>query len=185
MHDNYGRWQYLIVPLPQKIFVPGETAESLGRERLIEAAEAAAETSDDPILAEIADARSDLRRGPITFRSAVVRSNQFKESLPDRGFEPATAALYRRMQLPRWLWVVEAVRREERNDRKRAVAGEAIIDATDHSRDMNVLAWRVPGELWSWSPDEDEVGYASIGPQALVETAARHVYRDPLPQPPT
>lgn len=185
MHDGYGAWQYLIVPLPQKIFVPGETAESLGRERLIEAAEAAAENSDEPNLVEIVAAAADPAHGPIMFRSAVVRSNRFKESLSDRGYDSATAARYRRMPMPRWLWVVEAVRRAERDARQPAVVGEALIDATDHSRDMNVLAWRVPGELWSWSPDEDEIGYAELEPQSLVETVARYIYRDPLPHPPT
>jgi hypothetical protein len=32
---------------------------------------------------------------------------------------------------------------------------EAVIDATDHMRDLHVLGWRVPGALWGWLPDED------------------------------
>lgn len=178
-HDDYGPWQYLIVPLPTKIFVPGETAESLGKEKLI----AAASESDDPGAVEIA-AASVEGSSPITFRSAAVQSNQFKEALLERTYHPEIVARYRRMPMPRWLWVVEAVRRPERNAREPAVVGEALIDATDHSRDMNVLAWRIPGELGMWTPDEDEARTVNVPDQDLVETVAKHIYSEPLPMPP-
>jgi len=177
-HDVYGPWQYMIVPLPAKIFVPGETAESLGKEKLI----AAAAQSDNPDAAEIAAGRDGP--GQIMFRSAAVRSNRFKEALLDRQYDPEIVARYRRMPMPRWLWVVEAVRRPERNNRQPAVVGEALIDATDHGRDMNVLAWHIPGELGMWNPDEDEALTVNVPKQGLVETVARHLYTDPLPKPP-
>jgi hypothetical protein len=37
------------------------------------------------------------------------------------------------------------------------VLAEAIIDATDHLRDLHVLAWRIPGQLVQWDPDEDRL----------------------------
>ena len=178
-HDDYGTWQYLIVPLPSKIFVPGETAESLGKETLI----AAAAGATDPAAADIAEAGRD-ERGLITFRSAVVRSNRFKEGLPERGYAPEIVARYRRLPMPRWLWVVEAVRRPERNNRAKAVVGEALIDATDHGRDMNVLAWHVPGELGMWNPDEDQSSTVVVPTQDVVETVARYIYDKPLSKPP-
>jgi hypothetical protein len=179
-HDIYGPWQYLVVPLPAKVFVPGETAEALGREKLI----AAAAQSAHPGATDIAAAGDDPH-GSIMFRSAVVRSNRFKEGLLERGYRQDIAARYRQMPMSRWLWVVEAVRRPERNLRQPAVVAEALIDATDHSRDMNVLAWRVPGEQGSWTPDEDEERVvADVPDQDLVETVARHLYDEVLPKPP-
>lgn len=178
-HDVYGRWQYLIVPLPAKLFVPGETAEALGREKLI----AVAAASDDPEATEIANSGED-GAAPIMFRSAAVRSNRFKESLLERNYDTEIVARYRRMPMPKWLWVVEAVRRPERDQRKPAVVGEALIDATDHGRDMKVLAWHIPGELGMWDPDEDEELSVSVPKQGLVETVARYLYNDPLPKPP-
>jgi hypothetical protein len=178
-HDDYRPWQYLIVPLPAKIFVAGETAEALGKEKLI----AAAAQSNDPGVAELAHAGED-RPGAIMFRSAVVRSNRFKEALVDRSYSSAIVARYRRLPMPKWLWIVEAVRRPERNLRQPAVVGEALIDATDHGRDMNVLAWHIPGELGMWNPDDDEERTVTVPKQGLVETTARYLYNEPLPKPP-
>jgi hypothetical protein len=178
-HDSYGIWQHLIVPLPAKIFVPGETAESLGKEKLV----AAAAESDSPDAAEISAAGTG-EPGQIMFRSAAVLSNRFKEALPDRQYDPEIVARYRGMPMPKWLWVVEAIRRPERNHRQPAVVGEALIDATDHGRDMKVLAWHIPGELGMWNPDEDGELTVNVPKQGLVETVARYLYNEPLPKPP-
>ena len=114
-----------------------------------------------------------------------MRSNRFKETLPDRGFDPDVVAIYRRMPLPRWIWVVEAIRKDERANRARSVIGEAIIDATDHSRDPHVLTWRVPGALWSWRPDDDEIGDRTIPGHDLVDSVAGWAADEPLPAQPT
>lgn len=180
-HDIHGKWEWLIVPLPLKVFVPGEIAESLGREQLL----ATAGRSENGAAQELAADGSEGGDRLVSFRSAVVRSNRFKASLVDRGFNPDIAALYRRLPLPRWVWVVEAIRRAERKDRARAVVAEAIVDATDHSRDLHVLAWRVPGALWTWSPDDDEMGDRDVGDQPFVDSVARHTGDRPLPSPPT
>jgi hypothetical protein len=165
-HDQHGPWEWLIVPLPQKVFLPGEVAESLGKEQLLETARSsggAAEAFADEV---------DAEPHEISFRSTVVRSNRFKETLGQRGFAPDVIALYRRMPLPRWLWVVEAIRKQQRADRTQSVIAEALIDATDHSRDPHVLAWRVPGALWTWRPDHDEIGDRPIPDHELVDSIA-------------
>ena len=58
--------------------------------------------------------------------------------------EGVLQAVYQRMHLSRWIWVVEATYREERNRGEPCVAAEAILDATDHVRDLHVLARRIP-----------------------------------------
>ena len=178
-HDVHGRWEWLIVPLPQKVFLPGEVAESLGKEQLLEtartaggdAAAFAAELGDEP--------------PGISFRSTVVRSNRFKETLLDRGFDRDVAVLYRRMPLPRWVWVIEAVRKDQRAKRERSVVAEAVIDATDHSRDPHVLAWRVPGAVWAWRPDDDETGSRTIHAHGPVDSIAGWAGNEQLPAQPT
>jgi hypothetical protein len=172
MHDKHGAWDWLIVPLPAKVFMPGEIAESLGREQLLQEAENAG--------ADGASLIQDVADGKVSFRSSVIQSNRFKTTLAQRGMNDDIIRLYHGMQLPRWVWVVEAIRRQERADRIPAVVAEAIIDATDHSRDAHVLAWRVPGTLWFWQPDDDAIGDASIGPQDLVDSIARYAGKVPL-----
>jgi hypothetical protein len=178
MHDSHGQWEWLIVPLPNKVFLPGEIAESLGKEQLL----ATARSSTDDDAQELLRA---VDRHTLSFRSTVVRSNQFKASLPARGFEPDAVALYRRLPMPRWTWVVEAIRKDERARRQRSVVAEAIIDATDHGRDLHVLAWRVPGALWAWRPDDDEVGDRPLTSHPLVDSIARYTADEPLPAQPT
>lgn len=178
-HDPHGRWEWLIVPLPAKVFLPGEVAESLGREWLLDTArrgQGAAKAFAD-------EAAGEPRQ--ISFRSTVVRSNRFKEALHDRGFQPEIAALYRRMALPRWVWVVEAIRKDERTRRQPAVVAEAIVDATDHTRDPHALAWRIPGALWTWRPDDDEIGDRPVPAHDLVDSVARWTGATPLPAQPT
>jgi hypothetical protein len=179
-HDKHGEWDWLIVPLPSKVFVPGEVAESLGKERLLQTAGNSGDPACQPI---VAGANAEPRA--ISFRSTVVRSNRFKASLDKRGFDTKAAALYRRLPLPRWVWVVEAIQREERTAGTPAVVAEAVIDATDHSRDPHVLAWRVPGSLWTWLPDQDKVGDADLDPHDLVDSIARYTSEEPLPAQPT
>jgi hypothetical protein len=178
-HDGHGRWEWLIVPLPSKVFVPGEIAESLGSEQIMQAAAASDDAESKHLIAATEHPRT------VSFRSTVVRSNQFKASLRDRGFTSEAIALYRRMPMPLWVWVVEAIRKDQRQQRAPSVVAEAVIDATDHSRDRHVLAWRVPGALWSWRPDEDEIGDRPLPAQPLIDSIARYTSDHPLPAQPT
>jgi hypothetical protein len=177
-HDIYGQWEYLIVPLPSKIFMAGEAAESLGQERILEALR---DSLHDDAGRQYAEATgADVAAREITFRSTAIRSNRFKETLADRGFVPDAVAAYRRMQLPRWVWVVEAIKKTERANHVPAVVAEALIDATDHGRDPHTLAWRAAGLLWSWLPDEDKVGSRALPSMDLVDSVARWVGDEPL-----
>lgn len=178
-HDHHGRWEWLIVPLPPKVFLPGEVAESLGKEQMLQTARSSGGAAAEFVAAVEGEPRE------ISFRSTVVRSNQFKASLLERGLERDVAVLYRRMPLPRWVWVVEAIRKDKRASRERAVVAEAIIDATDHSRDPHVLAWRVPGALWTWRPDDDQIGDRALGDHPLVDSIARYTGNEPLATQPT
>lgn len=180
-HDVHGRWEWLIVPLPTKVFVPGEVAESLGKEQLLETAGLSGAEAAQQFVTDA----SDGGNRSISFRSTVVRSNQFKADLLERGFQLDVAVLYRRLPLPRWVWVVEAIRKEEREQRAPSVVAEAVIDATDHSRDPHVLAWRVPGALWTWLPDEDALGDRVLGDHPLVDSVARYAGNEPLLAQPT
>jgi hypothetical protein len=76
--------------------------------------------------------------------------------------------MYRRIPMPQWIWVVEATLAAERDRDEPCVVAEAVIDATDHLRDLRVLAWRVPGRLYRWLPDEDE--YLTYGDLAENQT---------------
>lgn len=159
--DDYSPWEFLIVPLPAKLYLSGEEAEVIGRVRLIAAHRRLAEPLD---------------LATTSFRTTPMLSNEYKLGLESRGLPAEQAAILRRMPMSRWIWIVEAVDRAKRAARERCVIGEAIIDATDHARDRHVLAWRYGTSLSQWIPDLDVVRSAtdlpnpgftsSVGPDA-------------------
>jgi hypothetical protein len=72
-----------------------------------------------------------------------------------------------------WIWVVEATDRAARALGERCVLAEAVIDATDHLRDLHVLAWRIPGELVQWDPDEDRLSRRHLAAVPPLGSVAR------------
>jgi hypothetical protein len=157
-------WRCLIVPLPPDIYVPGERAEPLGRERL---RRQLMESSGEPRHGSAPFSRRTQEacrkllnqlNGEVELVTSAVRSNQMKSWMTERGAPADVADAYRRIPMPKWVWVVEAVRMKDYAERRPSVVAEVLIDATDHSRDMRTLAWRVPGSMWHWEPDTDYVG---------------------------
>jgi len=148
--DDYAPWQYLIVPLPAKVYLSGEKAEVLGAARLTTSSADRGSLAAHQLYAAITTHK-------VSFRSTVLKSNDFKTGLERRGVPDPVASIYRRMPMSHWIWVVEATDRAARDRGDPCVLAEAIIDATDHLRDLHVLAWRIPGELVQWDPDEDRL----------------------------
>lgn len=145
-HDQYHPWEYLVTPLPGKVYMSGEGAERLGAAKLVEAL-------SDSEHAQSGDLRSRLsEKAPsLSFRTSVHLSNEFKSAMAGRAAE--IAAGYQWLQLSRWVWVVELVdvgcwRRNEPS-----VLAEAVVDATGHADDERVLAWRIPGLIGWIVPD--------------------------------
>lgn len=147
--DDYAPWMYLIVPLPKKVYLSGEKAEALGIQRL------RADLSESSV-GEHQRLLERVNAQEVKFRTTLVRSNDFKRDLIDRRLEELTAAIYRRIGMSKWIWVVEATAVAERDEGNDCVLAEAVIDSTDHLRDLNVLARRIPQTLYQWLPDEDQ-----------------------------
>lgn len=179
--DDHGEWEYAIVPLPSKVYVAGEDAEALGAARITRALERSLTAESTDLSERLATLPQGDPDRP-TFRSTVVFSNAFKSSLDARGYPLDVAAVYQRMPMSRYVWVVELTERALRDDpagERPCVVAEAVIDATDHMRDLHVLAWRVPGGMWRWSPDEDRTwrlaGLPPLDPTSSVASTRKAV----------
>lgn len=157
LFDEYAPWDYLVVPLPSKVYLSGEEAEIIGEQHLRQALEDHPSTDADQLLA-----RLDHDDRPLSFRTTVIQSNAFKTALDGRDVPEDLAAIYRRMQMSRWIWVVELQDRALRDAGNPHVLAEVIIDATDHVRDQHVLAYRIPGVIAQWDPDADKVDIRSL-----------------------
>lgn len=139
---QYSPWQALIVPMPDKLWLPPEPAEGVGGLYLQEFAEGVAH--------EIPDARYLLdliNDGDLALHTYARPANSFKSELP-RGMDPTLVREYRLARFSRFLWVVETVDRRRRRDGLPAVIGEAIFDTTSSETDPNCLAMHVPGIAW-------------------------------------
>ena len=147
--DEHGPWEYAIVPLPHKVYLPGENAEVIGRARIHDELDRTPTEAASTLLE-----RLDDQDRPLSFRSTVVLSNEFKRTLHKRQYPDDVAAAYQRMQLSRFVWVVELTDRALRDAGEPCVLAEAVTDATDHVRDLHVLGWRIPGAVWGWLPDD-------------------------------
>jgi hypothetical protein len=171
--DDHGEWEYAIVPLPSKVYVAGEDAEALGAARITRTLLRSLAPDATELAARLASLPHwDLTRP--TFRSTVAFSNDFKSSLGVRGYPEDVAAVYQRMPMSRYVWVVELtdpVLRDDPAGEQPCVLAEAVIDTTDHMRDLHVLAWRVPGGMWRWSADEDRT-YRLVGLPPIPPTTS-------------
>jgi len=159
LFDDYAPWEYIVVPLPRKVYMSGEDAEVVGEAHLRQAL-------DDFVSEATSELRRRLDADPpeLSFRSTVMSSNEFKTGLQARQVPDELAAIYRRMQMSRWIWVIELVDRELRKTGP-CVLAEAIIDATDQLRHEQVLSWRIPGEVASWDPDTSRRSLRALDPK--------------------
>lgn len=167
--DLYGPWEYAIVPLPEKVYLPGENAEAIGARRIQDSLDRSTDARARALVEAIQDPASRL-----TFRSTVMLSNEYKERLTlENGYPGAVAAAFRMMQMSRYVWVVELLDGDvwDADKSERCVLAEAVIDATDHIRDLHVLGWRLPGEVRAWIPDED-VEEALLVPEDVGPTVS-------------
>jgi hypothetical protein len=119
--DAHRPWQTAILPLLPAIYVTAERAEAAGR--LWFAGYIAHADADEPVARAAASHE-------LTYRTFVVRADDYLEGLAERGVDPALADLYRLGPLPEHLWVVEAVDRAARRAGRPDVVGEALVDAT-------------------------------------------------------
>lgn len=146
-YETHRPWDTAIPPMPRKVYLPGERAEPLATRWLTEAA-----------IFEGAQPYLDALSGQyLTFLTYAIRSNDFKLGTRGRGLGDQISALYRYAQLPRYLWVIEAVDRRLRDGGEPCVIGEALIDATAPTEDKGdaLLGVHVGGKARLHLPDFD------------------------------
>lgn len=168
LFDDYAPWDYLVIPLPQKVYMSGEDAEAIGEAYLRQALEDNAAGIGADLLSRLGGKHREL-----SFRTTVLQSNEFKTSLEARQVPATLASVYRRMQMSRWIWVVELVDRELRKLNKPCVLAEAIIDATDQLRDKHALSWRIPGLVVQWNPDTDTLSQRTLAPIQPLQSVGK------------
>ena len=144
------RWDHVLAPVPQKLWLTGEAAERSGAEYLIEAARVAVRAGVEPAQ----DVLSRHAAGKLRFRTFAITGNRFKRRVGEAITDPGVLRTYREARLPRYIWCVEAIDIDANSkDEPECVLAEVIYDATSDARSPRILATRLPGVIYVDRPD--------------------------------
>jgi hypothetical protein len=142
--QEYGMWRYLIVPLPDKLWLLPEAAEKAAGGSLLV-------ISDDGILGPKFARDSfqlNLKSGKFFLKTYAIESSRFKAALSGRRLPAEVIEEYRLARFSRYVWVVEIFDRDLAKESAKCVVGEVIYDATSSDHDPLALAIHVPGAVW-------------------------------------
>lgn len=136
---QYTPWDSIIVPLPDKLWLPPEPVEYAASEFLESFA-----TLVEPHIPDAGRIRKMIKEKDLSLHTYARTANAFKAQI-DRGLDPTIQREYRLARFSRYIWVVEAVSRKLRKAGKDCVLGEIIFDATSSETSPRPLAMHVPG----------------------------------------
>ena len=150
--SHRARPKSLMIPLPEKVFLTGEAAETdaFGRIELAGAAhsgldedELSAAQADGPepevegdeaIAHDVTRIRIGLNKwhGPVSVRTRLMEGRRYKALLKGQDRSPAVMRLLRLAHLPHWIWLVEFHDRAARERGEPCVFAEVVFDSTSH-----------------------------------------------------
>lgn len=173
--DPLGRWDLLIVPLPGRIYLPGEAAELTGQNLF-------RGLLRRPEHQEVAKTVGRMLR----LRTYVCEAGEYKANLASRGLPAEAVILHQAVGTSRWIWIVELQDPRLAATTRECVLGEIAIDATSDRLDPNPLFGNLPGYSYIWSDDEPtprqrEIsgGTPYLSATALHDTPAGGVAKPP------
>lgn len=144
---HYGPWRTLQVPVPPKIWLAPENAERKAGQLLHALSGPLAAAIKKHIGGDVEILPDLVAAGRLALRTYPALSETFKQRLQGLGLDPAHVRGYRLARLPRYVWVVEVVDRQLRDQGKPCVLGEAVVDATSSDISPDVVAYRLHGAL--------------------------------------
>lgn len=178
VEDDHEGWQHILPPLLPKMNLDAESAESAGATfltNIIQQNEGSA-------------AYEAMKADRLTWRTFAVSSNEFKARLGTRGLPSSLVRMYRLAQLPRQVWLVEAVDREARDGNRADVLGTAVFDSTHAGRRRTItpLAGHLEDVGFYYLPDTRTTkrGGLEHGSPALGDQMVRNGHATSIPPPP-
>lgn len=128
----------LMIPLPEKVFLTGEAAETRAYALVEIVGSQYAELDDpdveDPQANDLSRIMDVLRewRGPVSVRTRLIEGRRYKALLKRQERSQAVLRLLRLSHLPHWVWLVEFHEREARDAGRPSVLAEVVFDSTSH-----------------------------------------------------
>lgn len=142
-------WDSIMIPLPPRVYLSGESAEGRAHEVISSLVRPTAQ------LRHIEEGLSD---GSIELRTALRTGASYKKAVGMLTRSEETLREIRHARLPHWVWIVEAHRTDLCAQGKPCVVAAAVLDSTafDVKPPLDILA--MPGMVVVYPPDEaDEV----------------------------
>jgi len=158
--DHRAPWRTLMVPLPPKVYLSGEVAESTTH-FLIRAW--AANKIARPQWRALAQA---VGRKEISLRTFLRSNLEYKAALEKQGRGDDALRVLRLARMPHWVWVVEAQDRSLRANGKPCVVAEVVFDSTSSDTKPYWLAMSMPGFTFTSPPDDGKPDAATAPARA-------------------
>jgi hypothetical protein len=160
-----GPWEGLMVPLPPRVFLTGESAENDAYETLYSLG------LGDEAPAAWRELGQRVAAGEISRRTRLIRGRDYKARLAHQGRDEAFVRELRLARLSHWVWLVEAHDRQARDAAQPCVLAEFVYDSTSYDREPRRLAVSYPGLTVTIPPDHGEpvVVTGADGPWAPLE----------------
>ena len=138
-------WHSIMVPLPPKVFLSGEAAESAAYNSFLGLGRGV------PALEPLATA---LEAGTLGLRTSLKEGRRFKKEVENQTTSDEALRALRLARLPHYVWVVEAHHTGLCGHQDDCVFATALYDATssDHQPRQDVIS--LPGAIGVYPPDD-------------------------------
>lgn len=166
--DRRAPWHTLMVPLPPKVYLSAEVAESTTH-FLIRAW--ASNAIALPQWKTLADDLVAVGKN-ISLRTFLRSNLGYKMKLDTQGRGAEAVRALRLARLPHWVWVVEAHDRNRRDAGKPSVLAEVVYDSTSSDGVPYWLAMSLPGFTLTSPPDNGK----PVAVQTPLRSWATHLH---------
>jgi hypothetical protein len=146
--DHRGPWQAFMIPLPPKVFLSGEVAESTAHFRFRGWGSLPGAPNEWLAI------RDGVSSGDISLRTFLRSNHQYKSALAVQRRGPDSEMSLRVARMPHFVWVVEAQDRSLRAAGKPSVLAEIVLDSTSSDDAPLVLAESMPGVSLVMAPGD-------------------------------
>lgn len=159
--DDLGDWRLLLVPVPGKIYLGGESAEVRAR------------TIFRNLLRE--SNRSSLASGSLRLRTYVTRAGDYKVRMRQRGLHQRLRDIHRFIGTSTWIWVVELQDPRLAAASRECVIGEVAFDATSSDLAPGPLFGHLFSQAYVWlDPRQKPRGFTVSDTSPYTSATAVH-----------
>jgi hypothetical protein len=155
--DERGTWQAIMVPLPPRVLLSGESAENVAHRTF---RSLGSSPGAHPAWSALATGIAD---NTVSVRTLLRDASEYKHELGERGLPDDAVRLLRLARLPHYVWVVEAHDRTARAEGRPCVIAEFVVDSTSNDFRPRHDALLMPGVAITYPPDGAQLTAVPMG----------------------